>query len=54
MMKAASATCGGFPIDVEEEQQRIRGLRFRDKRQDSIDLWDTIVSVLTTIGAIAA
>jgi DNA polymerase I len=53
MAKAASGCYGGFPIGVDEDQKRGFGLRFRDKRPVAQDTWQTIMDVLTAVGALA-
>jgi hypothetical protein len=51
MRGAGRDTCDGFEIGVDVDQLLENGARYRDKRPVAQQMWDTIMDVLQTIGA---
>jgi DNA polymerase I-like protein with 3'-5' exonuclease and polymerase domains len=54
MLQAGRDTGGGFEIGVDVDQMLIGGARYRDKRPVARKMWNTIMSVLETVGAVRA
>ena len=52
MRGAARDVCGGFEIDVDEDQKLIGGARYRDKRPVAESMWNTVMATLQAIGAL--
>jgi hypothetical protein len=52
MRAAGRDTCNGFEIGVDLDQLLKNGARFRDKRPVAGKMWETMMRVLQTIGAI--
>jgi hypothetical protein len=52
MRGAGADVCDGFTIDVDVDQMLEGGARYRDKRPVAQQMWDTIMDVLATIGAV--
>lgn len=53
IMRAASReVCDGFTVDVEEDIKIVGGGHYRDKRETAQKMWQTIMDVLETIGAL--
>ena len=52
MRQAGRDVCGGFEIGVDTDQMLIGGARYSDKREVAKQMWETIMSVLETVGAI--
>jgi hypothetical protein len=52
MRGAGRDTCDGLEIGVDVDQLLENGARYRDKRPVAQQMWDTIMDVLQTIGAI--
>ncbi len=52
MLAAGRDVCDGFEIGVDVDQMLIGGARYRDKRPVAQQMWDTIIDVLQTIGAL--
>jgi hypothetical protein len=52
MRGAGPAVCGGFVIDVDEDQKLIGGARYRDKRPVAESMWNTVMATLQAIGAL--
>jgi hypothetical protein len=52
MRGAGRDTCDGLEIGVDVDQLLENGARYRDKRPVAQQMWDTIMDVLATIGAI--
>jgi hypothetical protein len=52
LRQAGRDVCDGFEIDVDEDQRLVGGARYRDKRPVAQKMWNTIMSVLETVGAL--
>jgi DNA polymerase I len=52
MRWAGREVCNGFEIGVDEDQKLIGGARYRDKRPKAIEMWNTIMETLESIGAL--
>ena len=52
MRAAGRDTCNGLEIGVDLDQLLRNGARFRDKRPVAGKMWETMMRVLRTIGAI--
>ena len=52
MRGAGHDVCGGFEIDVDEDQKLIGGARYRDKRPVAESMWNTVMATLQAIGAL--
>jgi hypothetical protein len=52
MRGAGRDVCGGFEIDVDEDQKLMGGTRYRDKRPVAESMWNTVMATLQAIGAL--
>jgi hypothetical protein len=53
MRGCGTEVCGGFEIGVDVDQKLIGGARYCDKRKVAQKMWDTVMEVLTEIGALS-
>ena len=52
MRQAGRDVCDGFEIDVEEDIKIVGGGNYKDKRKKAQEMWNTILEVLESIGAV--